>query len=111
MLRNPIKVYARLKKEDCKKKKGVGLGARDKIFSKDFILQLYQIIEKGDHDDLILCYDCLSTKEKKKQKYRFHKVFDGGSTQEEVFETIAKPIVDRVLDGFNGTVLAYGQVT
>ena len=29
----------------------------------------------------------------------------------EIFERIAKPIVDSVMDGMNGTIFAYGQVT
>jgi len=31
------------------------------------------------------------------------------STQEEVYTYSAKPVVDGVLEGFNGTVFAYGQ--
>lgn len=31
------------------------------------------------------------------------------ATQEEVYTYAAKPVVDSVLEGFNGTVFAYGQ--
>lgn len=31
------------------------------------------------------------------------------STQEDVYTYSAKPVVDGVLEGFNGTVFAYGQ--
>jgi hypothetical protein len=31
-------------------------------------------------------------------------------TQDEVYTKFASPIVEGVLNGFNGTVLAYGQV-
>ena len=36
-------------------------------------------------------------------------MFGPKSTQEEVYETVAKPLVDVVLSGFNATVFAYGQ--
>ena len=46
-----------------------------------------------------------------REVYRFH--FDGvlGSEarQADVFASVAKPIVDKVLDGYNGTLFAYGQ--
>lgn len=37
--------------------------------------------------------------------------FDGAMdncTQESVYETVAKPIVERALAGYSGTILAYG---
>ena len=33
------------------------------------------------------------------------------STQKEVYDTAAKPIIDSVMEGFNGTVFAYGQTS
>ncbi|KAA0151602.1 hypothetical protein FNF29_04526 [Cafeteria roenbergensis] len=33
----------------------------------------------------------------------------GQATQDDVYDVVAGPVVDRVLDGFNGAVLAYGQ--
>ncbi|CAL8271728.1 unnamed protein product [Merluccius merluccius] len=44
-------------------------------------------------------------------KFRFQKVFDQTVGQEEIFETIAKPVADRVLAGYNGTIFAYGQTS
>lgn len=41
--------------------------------------------------------------------YTFDKVFGMYSTQEEVFESIVRPIVDETLAGFNCTIFAYGQ--
>ncbi|XP_048048317.1 kinesin-like protein KIF6 [Megalobrama amblycephala] len=35
--------------------------------------------------------------------------FDQRASQEEIFETIAKPVADNVLAGYNGTIFAYGQ--
>lgn len=41
--------------------------------------------------------------------FTFDTVFDWTSTQSEVYAETAKPIVDSVLEGYNGTVFAYGQ--
>lgn len=42
-------------------------------------------------------------------KFTFDRVFDMKVTQREVYEASAKPIIEGVLKGFNGTVFAYGQ--
>ena len=36
----------------------------------------------------------------------FDHVFDSNSTQKEVYDLAAKPIIDSVLEGFNGTIFA-----
>lgn len=41
--------------------------------------------------------------------YTFDRVFGAYSRQEEVFESIVRPIVDETLAGFNCTIFAYGQ--
>ena len=43
------------------------------------------------------------------KSYTFDKVFGMYSTQEEVFESIVRPIFDEALAGFNCTIFAYGQ--
>ena len=40
--------------------------------------------------------------------YNFDAVFDPNSQQIDVYNTAVLPIVDSVLEGFNGTILAYG---
>ena len=44
-------------------------------------------------------------------KFEFDAVFDTDSTQKEVYDVSARPIIDSVLDGFNGTIFAYGQTS
>ena len=39
--------------------------------------------------------------------YHFHKGMD--STQPEVFSIIAQPLIKDILQGYNATILAYGQ--
>jgi kinesin family protein 5 len=44
-------------------------------------------------------------------KFSFDKIFDMSCAQQEVYDTAAKPIIDSVLEGFNGTIFAYGQTS
>ena len=41
------------------------------------------------------------------KSYKYDKVFGEETGQEEVFEAVS-PIIDRVMEGYNGTVFAYG---
>jgi hypothetical protein len=41
-------------------------------------------------------------------KYAFDVVLDENSSQQEAYEASTKGLIDRVLDGFNATVFAYG---
>jgi kinesin family protein 5 len=44
-------------------------------------------------------------------KFEFDRVFDTNSDQKSVYDIAARPIIDSVLDGFNGTIFAYGQTS
>lgn len=41
--------------------------------------------------------------------FTFDAVYDAGSKQNDLYDETVRPLVDSVLRGFNGTVLAYGQ--
>lgn len=41
--------------------------------------------------------------------YKFDEVFPESASQKRIYETVAKPVVESVLNGYNGTVMAYGQ--
>lgn len=43
--------------------------------------------------------------------FTFDRCFDMKSTQKELYDVAAKPIIDSVLEGFNGTIFAYGQTS
>ena len=45
----------------------------------------------------------------KSRDFQYDYVFGQSSTQDLVYDTIAKPVVSDVLKGFNGTIFAYGQ--
>ncbi|XP_006018647.1 kinesin-like protein KIF6 isoform X1 [Alligator sinensis] len=42
-------------------------------------------------------------------KFKFQKIFDQETKQDDIFENIAKPVAECALSGYNGTVFAYGQ--
>ncbi|CAL8397485.1 unnamed protein product [Arctogadus glacialis] len=41
--------------------------------------------------------------------YYFDRVFQSNTTQEQFYNAVAQQIVKDVLDGYNGTIFAYGQ--
>lgn len=43
------------------------------------------------------------------RSFTFDGVLDQSATQADVYREVAQPIVDGVLEGYNGTILAYGQ--
>ena len=44
-----------------------------------------------------------------KQVFTFDYIFDPSATQKQIFDISAKPTIKDVIDGFNGTIFAYGQ--
>mmetsp|Transcript_8177 Transcript_8177/g.20892 ORF Transcript_8177/g.20892 Transcript_8177/m.20892 type:complete len:949 (-) Transcript_8177:2830-5676(-) len=47
----------------------------------------------------------------RKCTFTFDRVFNPSSTQEDVYNYAAKPVVEDVLKGYNGTIFAYGQTS
>ncbi|CAD8202788.1 unnamed protein product [Paramecium pentaurelia] len=45
------------------------------------------------------------------QKFTFDKILDSNTNQQEVYDEIGKPIIDQILQGFNATLLMYGQTS
>lgn len=43
------------------------------------------------------------------QSFRFDRVFDQNSTQEDIYNSQVKSLVDSYFKGYNATLLAYGQ--
>ena len=46
-----------------------------------------------------------------KLHFQFNYVFGMQATQEEIFDTVAKQMIDTFLVGYNGTIFAYGQTS
>eukprot|EP01118_Nematostelium_gracile_P003663 TRINITY_DN14236_c0_g1_i1.p1 TRINITY_DN14236_c0_g1~~TRINITY_DN14236_c0_g1_i1.p1 ORF type:complete len:269 (-),score=69.42 TRINITY_DN14236_c0_g1_i1:265-1071(-) len=47
--------------------------------------------------------------DKQNHNFAFDKVYDTDSIQCDVYEFAAKPVIDDILTGYNGTIFAYGQ--
>lgn len=41
----------------------------------------------------------------------FDEIFNMDSTQSSIFQKVGMPVLSNILDGFNGTILAYGQTS
>ena len=52
-----------------------------------------------------------SSREKNVYRFIFDRIFPPTSTQQDIYDFGVKGIIDSVLDGYNGTVLAYGQTS
>lgn len=65
------------------------------------------------HDSSESPSDQLGTKSGERKNfshvYDFDAVFDFNSKQQEIYNEVCKPIVDGILEGYNGTIFAYGQ--
>ncbi|XP_039263184.2 kinesin-like protein KIF6 [Styela clava] len=66
-----------------------------------------QLIQFTKPTDVLLKSN--SAKEKETQKFAFNEIFDENVLQAEIFQTVGRPIIDYVLNGYNGTVFAHGQ--
>ncbi|TPP66401.1 Kinesin protein [Fasciola gigantica] len=45
----------------------------------------------------------------KDSSFMFDYVFNTNSTQDQIFQALAKPLIDGCMNGYNATILAYGQ--
>ena len=45
----------------------------------------------------------------KQREFYYDYVFNPNTTQDSVYDRIARPVVTDVLKGYNGTIFAYGQ--
>lgn len=46
--------------------------------------------------------------DKREYKFAFDRIFYQSSSQEDIYDYSAKPVIESVLQGFNGTIIAYG---
>lgn len=60
-------------------------------------------------DDKTLSIKDKEQKDKEPLKFTFDKIFDVNTNQSEVYSYAASSIIDSVIEGFNGTIFAYGQ--
>lgn len=60
-------------------------------------------------DGWVMTKTTIGRTDETRSAFAFERVFDMDTPTASVFEEIAAPIVDNILEGFNGTIFAYGQ--
>eukprot|EP01084_Bolivina_argentea_P055361 101506_1 len=63
-------------------------------------LSLYGVAQHGPKNIIF---------KKKKNTFYFNSLMDEKTTQEQAFEKVGQQICDEILQGYNGTIFAYGQ--
>lgn len=53
-------------------------------------------------------FKSIGARKNKNSQYSFDRVFDDESTNQSIYETVTKPMVDAAIDGYNCSVFAYG---
>ncbi|NWW82740.1 KIF6 protein, partial [Climacteris rufus] len=98
MVKETIRVYARVKP----------LGRRQQAgsYSVDDDGEPLPSLEITVPRDLA---DGFINNKRESYKFKFQKIFDQEAKQDVVFDSIAKPVAECVLAGYNGTIFAYGQ--
>ncbi|XP_024945800.1 kinesin-like protein KIF6 isoform X1 [Cephus cinctus] len=101
MVKNEIKVFARLKPERRRNKAvNYQIHRRPKSHSEeDFLVLTAPQKSFNEYID----------NRPESWNFSFYKIFQEDSNQQEIFENVARPVVDSVLCGYNGTIFAYGQ--
>jgi kinesin family member 3B len=51
-----------------------------------------------------------SNESEPQKEFYFDAVFNDNVTQKHIYDTCAASVVESVLNGYNGTIFAYGQV-
>ncbi|XP_040408926.1 kinesin-like protein KIF6 isoform X1 [Cygnus olor] len=98
MVKETIRVYARLKPLGRRQQAG--------IYSVDDDEKSVSSLEIIVPHDLA---DGFVNNKRENYKFKFEKIFDQEAKQDVVFDSIAKPVAECALAGYNGTIFAYGQ--
>ena len=76
------------------------------LFGKELNEGREQIVEMDTKTGAV---SLRNPKDAQNKNFTFDKIFDASCTQRDVYEGAASRIVDAALQGYNGTVFAYGQ--
>ncbi|NXA23098.1 KIF6 protein, partial [Ibidorhyncha struthersii] len=98
MVKETIRVYARVKPLGRRQQAGIySVDGDEKTLSS-----LEIIVPRELADGFV-------NNKRESYKFKFQKIFDQEAKQDVVFDSIAKPVAECVLAGYNGTIFAYGQ--
>ncbi|NXV20810.1 KIF6 protein, partial [Cepphus grylle] len=98
MVKETIRVYARVKPLGRRQQAGIY-----SVDDDEKPLSSLEIIVPRDLADGFI------NNKRESYKFKFQKIFDQEAKQDVVFDSIAKPVAECVLAGYNGTIFAYGQ--
>ncbi|XP_066602811.1 kinesin-like protein KIF6 [Prorops nasuta] len=100
MVKNAIKVYARLKPEKNRSRiTNYEIQRRPEKHLDQDILKLSAPHKNHEYID----------HRPESWNFSFYKIFEEDTSQESIFQDVAQPVIQSVLDGYNGTIFAYGQ--
>ena len=68
-------------------------------------------LEDGDAVERVLAGGSAAPGKVQEKSFTFDGVFDPDCSQKEVYEEVGKPVLKDVLQGYNGSILAYGQTS
>ncbi|XP_032299122.1 kinesin-like protein KIF6 isoform X1 [Coturnix japonica] len=97
MVKETIRVYARLKPLGRRQQAGI-YSVDDETSASSLEITVPRDLADG-----------FINNKRESYKFKFQKVFDQEAKQDVVFESIAKPVAECALAGYNGTIFAYGQ--
>ncbi|XP_075301893.1 kinesin-like protein KIF6 [Opisthocomus hoazin] len=98
MVKETIRVYARVKPLGRRQQAGIY-----SVDDDETSLSSLEIIMPRDLADGFV------NNKRESYKFKFQRIFDQEAKQDVIFDSIAKPVAECVLAGYNGTVFAYGQ--
>ncbi|KAL7292241.1 kinesin-like protein KIF3A [Trichogramma pretiosum] len=79
------------------------------VSGKEIDEHCQSIIKIDTLNNVITVRNPNATREEPPKVFVFDAVFDAESTQVDIYNETARPIVNKVLQGYNGTIFAYGQ--
>ncbi|MEW5308736.1 MAG: hypothetical protein WDW38_000672 [Sanguina aurantia] len=68
-----------------------------------------KIVDMDVQEGMVMIRNPKSDASEAPKQFTFDQVYDDKCLQQDIFDITARPIVDSVLEGYNGTIFAYGQ--
>ncbi|NWZ91467.1 KIF6 protein, partial [Nesospiza acunhae] len=97
MVKETIRVYARVKPLSRRQQAG-----SYSVDNEELLPSLEITVPRDLADGFI-------NNKRESYRFKFQKIFDQEAKQDVIFDSIAKPVAECVLAGYNGTIFAYGQ--
>nr|CAD7428733.1 unnamed protein product [Timema monikensis] len=82
---------------------------RIRPLSEKEIRSRFKNIIRIDHPNHISILNLTHNSDEHPKTFTFDAVLGEASSQEDVYECFGRPVVEKVLEGYNGTIFAYGQ--